>query len=56
MGWSKVPMYIDGFMDDLNRQFRKCKDIHVFLKDLDETFLEKLNEELDYSIREFLKL
>lgn len=53
---SKVPMYIDGFMDDLNRQCRKCKDIHVFLKDLDETFLEKLNEELDYSIREFLKL
>lgn len=53
---SKVPMYIDGFMDDLNRQCRKCKDIHVFLQDLDETFLEKLNEELEYSIRDFLKL
>jgi hypothetical protein len=53
---SKVPMYIDGFMDDLNRQARKCKDIHVFLQDLDETFLDKLNEELKYSIRDFLKL
>jgi hypothetical protein len=53
---SKVPLYIDGFMDDLNRQFRKCKDIHVFLQDLDETFLDKLNEELKYSIRDFLKL
>jgi hypothetical protein len=52
----KVPLYIDGFMDDLNRQYRKYKDIHVFLKELDETFLKKLNEELQYSIRDFLKL
>jgi len=28
----------------------------VFLQELDETFLEKLNEELEYSIRDFLKL
>lgn len=53
---SDVPLYIDGFMDDLNRQCRKCKDIIPFIHDLDETFLDKLNEELLYSIREFLKL
>ena len=52
----KVPFYIDSFMDDLNRQCRKCKDINIFLQDLDETFLDKLNDELMYSIKDFLKL
>ena len=52
----KVPLYIDGFMDVLNRRYRKCKDIHVFLQDLDETFLEKLHEELKDSIHDFLNL
>ena len=43
-------------MDVLNRRYRKCKDIHVFLQDLDETFLEKLHEELKDSIHDFLNL
>ena len=61
--WSKLkhdtqsdcPKYIDGFIDDLNRQLRR-KDAISFIKELDENFIESLNEELLYSIREFLKM
>jgi hypothetical protein len=52
---SVCPKYIDGFIDDLNRQLRR-KDANSFIKELDENFINCLNEELSYSIREFLKL
>jgi hypothetical protein len=52
---SYVPKYVDGFMDDMNRQSRR-KDASIFVKELDETFITRLNEELMYSIREFLHL
>jgi len=52
---SFVPNYVEGFMDDLNRQSRR-KEASVFVTELDSTFMERLNEELKYSIREFLKL
>jgi hypothetical protein len=52
---SFVPNYVDGFMDDLNRQSRR-KEASTFIRELDGSFMDKLNEELKYSIREFLKL
>ncbi len=51
---SYVPNYVDGFMDDLNRQSRR-KEASAFLTELDGTFMDQLNEELKYSIREFLR-
>jgi hypothetical protein len=51
---SYVPNYIDGFMDDLNRQSRR-KEASAFLTELDVSFMNQLNEELKYSIREFLR-
>jgi hypothetical protein len=52
---SYVPNYVDGFMDDLNRQSRR-KEATTFVSELDVSFIDRLNEELKYSIREFLKL
>ena len=52
---SNVPKYVDGFMDDLNRQSRR-KEVNAFVTELDETFMERLNEELLFSIRDFLRL
>jgi hypothetical protein len=52
---SYVPNYVDGFMDDLNRQSRR-KEATTFVSELDVSFMDRLNEELKYSIREFLKL
>jgi hypothetical protein len=52
---SFVPNYVDGFMDDLNRQSRR-KEATAFVTELDGTFMDQLNEELKYSIHEFLKL
>jgi hypothetical protein len=52
---SYVPNYVDGFMDDLNRQSRR-KEATTFVSELDLSFMDRLNEELKYSIREFLKL
>jgi len=52
---SFVPNYVDGFMDDLNRQSRR-KEASTFVTELDVSFMDRLNEELKYSIREFLKL
>ena len=51
---SYVPNYIDGFMDDLNRQSRR-KEASAFTTELDGSFMNQLNEELKYSIREFLR-
>jgi hypothetical protein len=51
---SYVPNYIDGFMDDLNRQSRR-KEASAFVTELDVTFMNQLNEELRFSIREFLR-
>jgi hypothetical protein len=51
---SYVPNYVDGFMDDLNRQSRR-KEASAFITELDGTFMNQLNEELKYSIREFLR-
>jgi hypothetical protein len=51
---STVPKYVDGFMDDVNRQGRR-KDASTFVKELDESFIDKLNDELKYSISEFLQ-
>jgi hypothetical protein len=52
---SYVPPYVDGFMDDLNRQSRR-KEATAFVVELDETFMDRLNEELRFSIRDFLRL
>jgi len=52
---SYVPPYVDGFMDDLNRQSRR-KEATAFVVELDETFMDRLNEELRGSIRDFLRL
>lgn len=52
---SYVPKYVDGFMDDLNRQSRR-KEATTFVNELDVSFMDRLNEELLFSIREFLKL
>lgn len=52
---SNVPIYVDGFMEDINKQSRK-KEPSAFLTELDTTFLGKLNEELGYCIRDFLDL
>jgi hypothetical protein len=52
---SYVPKYVDGFMDDLNRQSRR-KEASTFVNELDVSFMDRLNEELKFSIREFLKL
>ena len=52
---SNVPKYVDGFMDDLNRQSRR-KEVNAFVTELDETFMERLNDELLFSIRDFLRL
>ena len=52
---SYVPKYVDGFMDDLNRQSRR-KEATTFVNELDASFMDRLNEELLFSIREFLKL
>ena len=52
---SKVPKYVDGFMDDLNRQSRR-KEATAFVTELDETFMERLNDEFLFSIRDFLRL
>jgi hypothetical protein len=52
---SCVPTYVDGFMDDLNRQSRR-KEASTFVSELDVSFMNQLNEELIFSIREFLKL
>jgi hypothetical protein len=52
---SYVPKYVDSFMDDLNRQSRR-KEATTFVSELDVSFMDRLNEELKYSIREFLKL
>jgi hypothetical protein len=52
---SYLPNYVDGFMDDLNRQSRR-KEAIAFVTELDGSFMDQLNEELKYSIREFLKL
>ena len=51
---SFVPNYVEGFMDDLNRQSRR-KDAVAFVTELDGTFMYQLNEELKYSIHEFLR-
>lgn len=50
---SYVPNYVDGFMDNLNRQSRR-KEASAFVTELDGTFMEQLNE-LKYSIHEFLR-
>jgi hypothetical protein len=42
-------------MDDLNRQSRR-KEATAFVTELDGTFMIQLNEELKYSIHEFLRL
>ena len=52
---SYVPKYVDGFIDDLNRQSRR-KEATAFVTELDETFMERLNDELLFSIRDFLRL
>ena len=52
---SYVPNYVEGFMDDLNRQSRR-KQASTFIRELDGSFMNQLNEELKYSIHEFLKL
>ena len=52
---SVVPKYIDGFMDDLNRKSKR-KEATAFVTELDDSFMNGLNEELMFSIRDFLKL
>jgi hypothetical protein len=50
---SYVPKYVDSFMDKMNRE-RRGKDASAFVTELDITFIDLLNEELKYSIEDFL--
>ena len=42
-------------MDDLNRKSKR-KEATTFVRELDDSFMNDLNEELSFSIRDFLKL
>jgi hypothetical protein len=52
---SECPSYIDDFMSGLNKE-KRGKNVEVFLKELDETFLQKLNLELEMSVSDFLEI
>jgi hypothetical protein len=42
-------------MSGLNKD-KRGKNVKVFLKELDETFLQKLNHELEMSVSDFLEI
>jgi hypothetical protein len=52
---SECPSYINDFMSGLNKD-KRGKNVKVFLKELDETFLQKLNHELEMSVSDFLEI